>query len=328
MLDMIRRNVTIEARLIDDLLDATRIIRGKLPLKPETVDLHAVVEDVIGLSAEEVRSGRIRVRTELEAEEHHTWADATRLRQVFWNLLRNAVRYTPPGGLITVRTANPARDRIVVTVSDTGVGIVAEMLDRIFLPFEQASRGRDTGLGLGLAIAKGVVEAHGGRIRASSAGPERGASFSVELAVAPAVPAARPLRRVARRPDGERRVLLVEDNPDNAAAIAELLRVHGYRVEVADSVAAALRVAQNGFDILVSDIGLPDGTGRDVARQLVATRHLPAIALTGYGTDDDIRSNTEAGFTRHLTKPVDADQLLAAVGELAQHAGRGRGGVA
>src|SRR5262249_1815100 len=179
--------------------------RGKLPLKRETVDVHAIVEDVIGFSAEEVRTGRIRVRTELEAGEHHAWADATRLRQVFWNLLRNAVRYTPPGGLITVRTANPARDRIVVTVSDTGAGIAPEMLERIFLPFEQASRGRDTGLGLGLAIAKGVVEAHGGRITASSAGPERGATFSVELAVAAAGSTAAPLRSPAGRGHRPRR---------------------------------------------------------------------------------------------------------------------------
>src|SRR5262249_61949813 len=121
--------------------------------------------------------------------------------------------------------------------------------------------------------------------------------------------------------DAGRRVLAGEATPDNAAAIAELLRVRGYRVEVADSVASALRVAQNGFDILVSDIGLPDGTGRDLARQLVATRHLPAIALTGYGTDADIRSNTEAGFTRHLTKPGGAHPPLAPVREPPRHAG-------
>src|SRR5262249_9676272 len=149
-------------------------------------------------------------------------------------------------------------------------------------------------LGLGLAIAKGVVDAHGGRIWAASAGADRGATFSVELATAPAVPARAAARLPLRRANGERRILLVEDNRDNAVAIAELLRAHGYRVEVADSVAAGLRAAQKGFDILVSDIGLPDGTGRDLVRQLVTKRHVPAIALTGYGTDDDVRINTEA----------------------------------
>jgi PAS domain S-box-containing protein len=318
--DMIRRNVAIEARLIDDLLDATRIVRGKLPLKRETVDLHAVIEDVIGLSSEDIRAGHIRVRTELDAGAHHTWADAIRMRQVFWNLLRNAIRYSPASGLITVRTANPTRDRVTVTVTDTGAGIAKEMLERIFLPFVQASRGRDVGLGLGLAIAKGVVEAHEGRIAATSEGPERGATFSVELAVVSAIPAALPAPTDARVPwtDGERRILLVEDNHDNATAIAELLRAHGYQVEVAHSVAAGLRLAAKGFDVLVSDIGLPDGTGRDLLRQLVPKGNVPAIALTGYGTDDDVRRNTEAGFMRHLTKPVDAEQLLGAIGELAQ----------
>ena len=320
---MIRRNVTIEARLIDDLLDATRIVRGKLPLKRETVDLHAALEEVVALAAEEIRRARIHVRMDLEAAEHHSWSDATRIRQVFWNVLRNAVRYTPPGGLITIRTISPATDRVLITITDTGAGIAPELLERIFLPFEQASRGRDTGLGLGLAIAKGIVEAHGGRIAATSAGPARGATFSVELAATLAAPAALPARLPARHANGGGRILLVEDNRDNATAIAELLRTHGYRVEVADSVAAALRVAEKGFDVLVSDIGLPDGNGRDLVRQLVAKRRVPAIALSGYGTDDDIRSNTEAGFTRHLTKPVDADQLLGAIGELApRRAGR------
>jgi len=320
VLEMIRRHVGIEARLIDDLLDATRIVRGKLPLKREMVDLHAALEEVVALSAEEIRRARVRFRMDLEAAEHHSWADATRIRQVFWNVLRNAVRYTPAGGLITIRTVTPATDRVLVTVTDTGAGIAAEMLERIFLPFEQASRGRDAGLGLGLAIAKGVVEAHGGRIAATSAGPERGATFSIELAATRPRPAPLP----ARHANGGGRILLVEDNRDNAIAIAELLRAHGYSVEVADSVAVALRVAEKGFDVLVSDIGLPDGTGRDLVRQLVGKRRVPAIALSGYGTDDDIRSNREAGFTRHLTKPVDAEQLLGALGELAQRTATGR----
>jgi hypothetical protein len=146
----------------------------------------------------------------------------------------------------------------------------------------------------------------------------------VKLATVPAVPAELTTRLPALRRDGGRRILLVEDNRDNATAIAELLRVHGYRVDVANSVASALRLAENGFDILVSDIGLPDGTGRDIVRRLVGKRHVPAVALSGYGTDDDIRINREAGFTRHLTKPVDAEQLLGVIGELTQRTGGGQ----
>jgi PAS domain S-box-containing protein len=320
-LEMVRRNVELEARLIDDLLDVTRITQGKMSLAVETVDVHALVEEVVALCADEIRSTDVVVSLELSAATRRVRADGTRLRQVVWNLLKNAVRNTPPDGTITIRAANEVTGRITLSVRDTGAGIAPALLPRLFTPFEQGtdSRGRSMGLGLGLTITKGIIDAHGGRVEAASEGPGRGATFRVELPslAEPASP-----RAEARRPPHvavrARKVLLVEDNRDNAAAITELLRAHGYEVNVAGSVAAAVEEARKGFDVLVSDIGLPDGTGRDLVRHLRADGAVRAIALTGYGMDADVRSNTDAGFVRHLTKPVDPDALLAAIDDVGE----------
>jgi PAS domain S-box-containing protein len=316
---MIRRNIELEARLIDDLLDITRITQGKLRLDLDLVDAHEVVREAIDLSQEQIGAAGLHVSTVLAATDRHVYGDATRLLQVLRNLLSNAIRNTSPGGQIVVGTATPRIGRVELTVADSGAGIAPEVLQRLFQPFEQEVEraGRSAGLGLGLAISRGIIEAHHGTIVAHSEGVGCGATFVVTL------PAAAGQRVEPERAQAEKtlarsrsaRVLLVEDNCDNAVAIAELLRVEGYEVTVADSVASALEKAQSGFDVLVSDIGLPDGSGRDLMRELSTRRSVRGIALTGYGTDEDVRLDGDAGFAAHLTKPVDPDKLIALIGD-------------
>ncbi len=251
---------------------------------------------------------------------------------MFWNLLNNAVKFTPPEGTIGVRTrreTGPAGDQVVVEVSDTGIGIDAEALEQIFDAFQQGRPGtarRFGGLGLGLAISKVIVELHGGELTAESAGKERGARFVVRLPLrelpAPREVAAPSEERQAA-PAGGRHLLLVEDHVDTAEAMAELLRGLGYRVTAAASVAEGLAVAsalqgrpEGGIDLVVSDLGLPDGSGLDLMRELSGRFGLRGISLSGYGMEDDIRSSREAGFERHLTKPTSIQALQAALHEL------------
>jgi PAS domain S-box-containing protein len=318
---MIRRNVELEARLIDDLLDITRIVRGKLRLEREVVDAHAIVNEVVGLCADEMRTSGVDLALDLRAASHHLHTDPVRLRQVMWNVLRNAVQHNPSGGRIVIRSKNDRSRRLTLTVHDTGAGMPPELLARLFTPFAQGERAPSTrtGLGLGLAICKGIVEAHGGRISASSEGPGKGSTFTLELDTvrAPAVDVSPHLRPRGPAASSARRILLVEDDTDNATAIAELLRLQGYGVRVAASVEAAVREAAQGFDVLVCDIGLPDGTGRDVVRRLRTENPVPSIALTSYGMDRDVEENRAAGFMRHLTKPVDPEQLIVAIEEVA-----------
>ena len=325
---MMRRNIELEARLIDDLLDLTRISRGKLELQRQRVDLRQVLEHAIQTSCgEEIAAGRLNVLTDL-ADDHQLWADAPRLTQVFWNLLNNAVKFTPEGGTISVRSWTDAPGWLIVEVADTGVGIDTEFLSRIFDAFEQGEAGRRRlgGLGLGLAISKTLAELHGGSLSAHSEGAGTGASFRVRLPLTPvpqgaAVPAGEP-----RSPEDDlpRRlcILLVEDHADTAAAMAELLRELGHEVAVAHSVASALAVAGHiqsegeGIDLVVSDLGLPDGSGLDLMRELSQLYGLKGIALSGYGMEEDLRRSREAGFERHLTKPIDFQSLQAVLREV------------
>ncbi|HKH43303.1 MAG TPA: ATP-binding protein [Thermoanaerobaculia bacterium] len=328
-LAVIRRNVELEARLIDDLLDLTRISRGKLELHVQPSDLRdALAHALQSCSAEEDASGKwIAVETELAAIDHTVCADVPRLTQVFWNLLKNAFKFTPDGGSIRVRTRN-AGDGIEVEFSDTGIGIGADLLPRIFDSFEQGERSitrRFGGLGLGLAISKALVELHKGRIAVSSDGEGRGATFTVWLPRA--APRVIEDARTDSDTDGGRpdlrqgrplRILLVEDHMDTAAALAELLDLMGHQVLVAHDVSSGLAAAATalqgeGLDLVISDLGLPDASGLDLMRELSGRHGLRGIALSGYGTENDIRASREAGFALHLTKPVDLERLRAAL---------------
>ncbi|MFP5286120.1 MAG: ATP-binding protein, partial [Thermoanaerobaculia bacterium] len=256
-LAMIRRNVELEARLIDDLLDLTRIARGKIELRREVTDARQLLHHAVDLGcSRDVAAGRIRLELGLAAGDYRLWADAPRLTQVFWNLLNNAVKFTPDGGALTVRSA-AGGGLLGIEVSDTGIGIEPELLPRIFDAFEQAERRitrRFGGLGLGLAVSKAIVEMHGGTLAAESAGPGRGATFRVELPVGELPREARPVE-VEEAPAlaADLSILLVEDHADTSEALAELLRLLGYRVQVAGSVAAALDAAGGaGIDLVSS----------------------------------------------------------------------------
>ncbi|HYX26396.1 MAG TPA: ATP-binding protein, partial [Thermoanaerobaculia bacterium] len=305
-LAMVRRNVELEARLIDDLLDLTRISRGKLELSRRRTDLRQLVEQAVETCCVEAEaSGRLRIVRELADADHVAWADPPRLSQVFWNLLNNALKFTPAGGTVTVRSrveapspaapADAETGEVVVQVCDTGVGIRPGALGHIFNAFEQGDLGtarRFGGLGLGLAISKAIVELHGGRLSAESEGIGRGATFTVRLPVGrrsqQAAEAGHGERRRAGREETSRRplhLLLVEDHTDTAEALAALLEGLGYRVTVAATVAGALAAAgaaeetADGIDLVISDLGLPDGSGLDLMRELARRHRLSGIAL-------------------------------------------------
>jgi signal transduction histidine kinase/ActR/RegA family two-component response regulator len=323
-LAMIHRNVELEARLIDDLLDLTRVGRGKLQLRTETVDVHRVIADALSvIPADQIRDKRLVVEQDLSAPAHHVLGDGARLQQVVWNLLKNAVKFTPTDGRITVRTSNGPADAngepqlLRIEVADSGIGIESDILPKVFDAFEQGSMARaqaSGGLGLGLAISRGLVEAHGGRISVRSPGRDQGATFTVQLATID-TPVPRSARAIVDPPATAPtcyRILLVEDHVDTAKVMAKLLDRAGYKVAVAHSVADALRVTESdGFDLLISDLGLPDGSGTDVVAGFrrrhgsgTAEHPVGAIALTGFGTDDDVQRTRTAGFDEHLTKPV------------------------
>jgi PAS domain S-box-containing protein len=317
-LDTIRRNLSIETRLIDDLLDITRIERDRLSIANDTIDVHEAIRHAIEMCGEELDRASLTLRVDLEARHQFVRGDGTRLRQVFWNLLTNATRYTDPGGAIRVKTYD--RDgSICVDVADTGRGMDPEDLERVFRPFEQAGLdARRTGLGLGLAICRGLVQAHGGAIRAASTGQGRGTTFTVELPTS--APPQLELRGRALRPATRAglRILLVEDNEDTAEALATLLGVNGYAVEIAHSLEAARAAAAGAqFDVLLSDLQLPDGSGLDLLRELAARTPVPAIAMSGFGTEQDVQRSREAGFAKHLVKPIAFERVLEAIEDLA-----------
>ncbi len=324
-LAMMRRNIELEARLIDDLLDLTRISRGKIDLQRGVTDLRQVVEHAVRTSCgEAMAAGRIEVAAELPEGDWTLWADASRLTQVVWNLLNNAVKFTSEGGTIRVHlTREEAPPRFAVEVTDTGVGIDPDLLPRIFNAFEQGEPGvaRHSGLGLGLAISKAIVELHGGVLGVRSEGRDRGATFTVRLPVVlpaeqPEQPTAGEGSPSAPEPLRPRHILLVEDHADTAEALRDLLLDRGYRVSMAGSIAQALELASEAagqIDLVVSDLGLPDGSGLDLMRELVSLHGLSGIALSGYGMEEDVRKSQEAGFRLHLTKPVDVRALEEAI---------------
>lgn len=321
---IIRRNVEMEAKLIDDLLDVTRISRGKIELYREPVDVHDCLRATLEMCLSDIKSKHIQVSLAFEASVYGVLADPTRLRQVFWNLLNNAVKFTPAQGQIALRTFNEG-ERLKIEIADTGVGIDPEALPRIFNAFEQgeqSKRRKFGGLGLGLCIAKTIVEMHGGVLRACSGGKNKGAVFTVELAALSIVPAAnQPAQAPPKGVDKARRILLVDDHPDTLHTLAFILNKWGYAVETADSVQSALELAaKKSFDILVSDLGLPDGSGLEIMRQTKHLYGLHGCALSGYGMDEDIRQSHAAGFDAHLIKPVSFQALRSELQRLALQA--------
>ena len=342
-LSMIRRNVELEARLIDDLLDLNRVSHGKLQLQFGSPDVHEKLRSVAQICDSDARAKGVQFTLKTAAPHRHVRGDGARLQQVFWNLIKNAIKFTPEGGRVEVSTrceacGEDASERLVVTVADTGVGIEPDVLPRIFDAFVQGDGSINRtfgGMGLGLAITRALVEAHGGTIAAASDGPGQGATFTVTLplvadapdaASRPSANAPRAARASASVVAGEfagARILLVEDDADSANILARLLRRSGAAVQTADSVAMGLQVAlSDRHDLLISDIGLPDGSGLDLMRQLIAARRegtagqgeaFPAIALSGFGMEEDVRRSREAGFAEHLTKPVNLDHLHDAI---------------
>jgi len=317
---MIRRNIELETKLIDDLLDLSRITNNKLRLELAPVAVNEVVRHVLSVCAADIQAKHIAATWQLTAPADEVMADSARLHQSLWNLVKNAVKFTPEGGRITLRTSNPEPGRLRIEVEDSGIGIAPEALTRIFDAFEQAEAGTSRqfgGLGLGLAISRAIITLHGGTLRAESGGKGTGAKFTLELPTIAPTPAVAPDAAPADPAGAGRtslRLLVVEDHYDTAHALNRLLRVAGYSVKTAGSVAAALRLAEaESFDLLISDLGLPDESGYALMQQVRERYGLRGIAMSGYGMEDDIRRSREAGFAEHLIKPISIPQLENAI---------------
>ena len=322
----IKRNIEVEAHLIDDLLDIARISRDRVDLRLETIDLHHVIGEALAICAPAAHAKSISMQAGLGAPDHHVRGDSLRLHQVFWNLLNNAIKFTDVAGTIVVRSENVSDTLARISVRDNGAGMDSAFMDTLFSPFERKPAqpgGSRSGLGLGLAICRGIVAAHGGRIWAASEGPGRGATFAVELATTPAPdhstvnPSPRPVASSIASPvPSSQRVLIIEDDADSREMLSLFLSHQGFSVEVAASLSSGLRRLGEAWDVVMSDIGLPDGSGLEVARHARGLSQRPQrlIALTGYGSTSDIDASRRAGFDDHLVKPIDLDQLLIRLG--------------
>jgi signal transduction histidine kinase len=323
-LTTVRCNVELEARLIDDLLDLTRIVQTKLELHQEVVDLHAVLKRVATLFKQEISDKKQQLVLKFDAKNPRVWADPRRIQQILVNLVGNAVKFTPDAGRVEIRTADEGGNILSVEIADNGIGIEPDLLPRIFEAFQQGDSTltrRFGGLGLGLSICKALIELHGGTIRARSDGRGKGATLRIELNLAPAE-GAETLARSAPSVVGKsvlqsKHVLLVEDHEDTRRAMCRILSVFGCHVTPAATVREAIDLAdQNKFELLVSDIGLPDGTGMDVIKHMRAQYGVRGIAVSGYGREEDLRRSREAGFDMHLTKPIDFKTLQDALQQL------------
>jgi len=318
-LEVVRRNVELEARLIDDLLDITRISKGKLQLSFEPISIHQILQRAYEICRNEIEAKKLEVNFGLRAVHTYVEGDPARLQQVFWNLIKNSVKFTPEKGRISIETLNPAPDKIEVRVIDTGIGIESETIHKIFDAFEQGQSDitrRFGGLGLGLTISKTLIDAHGGHIRVQSSGKNQGATFTVELNTVDS-PIERDGHAEDRPADREpaavasyRRLLLVDDHHDTCLSMKRMLERRGYQITIAHSAEQAVeKVRTQEFDLLISDIGLPDRSGYELMREVRLNKHLPGIALSGFGSELDVNQAREAGFAEHLTKPINFERL-------------------
>lgn len=333
--ETIVRNVTLEARLIDDLLDLTRITHDKLPLELKVCDVHVLLQAVIGTVQQELKTKALSFTTRWEATDAVVIGDEVRLQQIFWNLIKNGIKFTPSGGTLAVvtRTSTDKPPMLEIEVADSGLGMTTAEIGSIFDPFAQGEHSEREnshhygGLGLGLAISRKIAEMHAGSISASSPGRNQGATFLVKLPLAPAgskpskAQSTSPGAKADRKPNHARpHVLLIEDHDPSRIALARLLANRDMDVVQAASGSDALEKARfAAFNLVISDIGLPDISGYDLMKILNQKYGLRGIALSGYGTEDDIARSKEAGFTNHLTKPVriqELDRVLEQTGHL------------
>ena len=324
---MMERQLGQMVRLVDDLLDISRISRNKLELRKARIELWAVVQSAVETARPQIEANGHTLTVTLPPTPVYLDADLTRLAQVFWNLLNNSAKYTEPGGRITL-TATLQGTEAVVTVEDTGIGIPAEALPRLFEMFSQVDRNLDRaqgGLGIGLALVKGLTESHGGTVKVFSAGVGKGSSFVVRLPVSHCVP----VREKPSLTNGaafgpRRRILVVDDNRDGASSLSMLLSVMGHDTLIAHDGLEGVELAE-AFrpDLIVLDIGLPKLNGLDACRRIREqpwAKNVVIAAATGWGQDEDRRRSEEAGFDHHFVKPVDA----AALGSLAANSSRGK----
>jgi signal transduction histidine kinase/CheY-like chemotaxis protein len=340
-LETIERNTTSLSKMIEDILDVSRVVSGKMRLNMQPVELPLVVHDAVATIAPAAEAKHIRLETTADPQVGAVSGDPDRLRQIMWNLLSNAVKFTPKHGRIQVRLER-VNSSVEIVVSDTGIGIRPDFLPHIFERFRQADSGMSrehAGLGLGLAIVRNLVELHGGTVYASSGGEGAGATFRVRLPLRivhpdwqPEAPRVHPRQgesaappTLADLPDlSDTHVLAVDDDPDALKLLKEILEAVGATVTTATSSRAALEiVATDRPDVLVTDLGMPSMDGFELIQQLrtstlTAARDIPAAALTAYARSEDRARALKSGFEMHLAKPIDPAELIAAVKALAR----------
>ncbi len=322
---IIARQTRKLVRLVDDLLEVSRVASGKIALHRAVVDLRGAAERSAEAMAARVEAAGLQLELRLPPEPVAVDGDAVRLEQVIGNLLSNAVKYTPEGGKVAVAVARDG-DAAVLRVTDTGVGVSPELLDRIFEPFAQVTATLDRsdgGLGLGLALVRGLVGLHGGSVRARSEGPGTGTELEVRLPLAARAPAEEraPEDAAASDAPARRHVLVVEDNADNRDTLVMLLESFGHEVVAAEDGPSGVRAAEEARpEVAIVDIGLPGFDGYEVCRRVreLLGEEVTLVALTGYGQAEDRERARAAGFDVHLTKPADVETVAAVV----EHAGR------
>ena len=323
-LDTIERNAKLQSQLIEDLLDISRIMRGKLTLNTAAMDLKTVVKAAIGTVSLAAEAKQIQIETHLESEVGQVLGDAGRLQQVVWNLLANAVKFTPDGGHVEVTLTHDDSSHAKIVMRDNGKGINPNALQYVFDRFWQedsTNKRQFGGLGLGLAISRQIVELHGGTITAESPGEGQGSTFTVKLPLRAAVPVSEPIR--SQKSENSTleglRILVIDDSADSREYAAFVLSEAGAHIKTADSATSAIEAMNQELpDVIVCDIGMPGTTGYELIQQIrsrpvEAGGGVTAIALTSYAGDYDQKQAIAAGFQQHLSKPVDPEQLVKTI---------------
>ncbi|HSE31775.1 MAG TPA: PAS domain S-box protein [Pyrinomonadaceae bacterium] len=326
--EVIRRNALAQSQLVSDLLDLSRLQMGKLAIARQSVSLSTIVGDAIETVRTEAEAKNISLKLIAPKESLVVDGDPVRLGQIVWNLLNNAVKFTPTGGDITISLSENA-DEAILRVADTGQGIPPEFLPHVFEIFRQAdasSSRRQGGLGIGLALVKQLAELHGGGVKAESEGAGKGSRFTVWLPLYNLPVSSQ--STVTRAPDDilkHKLILVVDDSRETTEMLSRLLQMEGAFVQTARSGREAIKLAaDNTFDLVISDISMPEMDGYQLLRQLrqvPSMKHVPALALTGFGRISDVKRAQDEGFAEHFTKPLDIDQLLAAVKRLTKKNG-------